>query len=160
MDGSEEKIIDELFNYANSVMNDKKIYPYVDFIVKNGVVISRGYNRERETGDLTMQGSVVAIRNAIEALGTGDLSGYSLYSFFEPTILNFDVAIWAGIKKFIWCINSSLIPRHYNNMKYLLLDYAKNHSRDITITNGVREKDAMKLVKEASNKHYYPYYLL
>lgn len=156
MDGDPQKILDELFSFTRKIMDDYKIYPYADFVVKNGVIISRGYNYEREEGDITMQSAVVAIRRAQEALETGDLSGHILYGIFEPTILGFDVALWSGIKSFVWCINSSSLPNHYNKMKYTPLDYAKNHPGEASIINGLREKEALKLVSLAKTRKYYP----
>jgi tRNA(Arg) A34 adenosine deaminase TadA len=157
MDGKKlEEILDQLFEFAKETMDKQAIYPYVSFVVKDNVIVSRGSNIEREIKDVTLQGDVVAIRNAQKALETGDLSGYILVSFFEPTILGFDVALWSGIKDFVWCINSSSLPTHYNKIKYNPLDYKKNHPKEITINNGLREKEALKLVSEAKDKKYYP----
>lgn len=153
-------IISELFDFAQDVMKTYRIYPYVSFIVKDEVIVARGYNMERETRDVTMQCSIVAIRQAQEALDTGDLSGYSLYSFFEPTILGFDVALWAGIRDFIWCINSASLPKHYNKIRYTPLNYMKYHPGEITILNELKEKEALKLVSMAKTKKYYPDNLL
>ncbi len=155
MDGNKEKIIEELFIFAKEIMDTKSLYPYVAFVVKDGVIISRGYNSEKETKDVTRQGDVDAIRNAQEALDTGDLNGYSLYSFFEPTILGFDVALWSGIKDFHWCINSKSLPKHYHKMNYTPLDYAKKHS-DISIENGIREQEALMYVEIATANKFYP----
>lgn len=160
MDGKREMIISELFEFAKEKMEKEMIYPYVSFVVKNGVIISRGSNRERETKDVTRQGDVDAIRNAQEALDTGDLSGYSLYSFFEPTILGFDVALWSGIKDFHWCINSSSLPKQYNKINYNPLSYLNAHPNEITIENGIREEEALKLVEESKQKKLYPDNLL
>lgn len=154
------KIIDELFSYAEQIMHSYKIYPFVDFIVKNEVIISRGYNNEREDGDITMQSGVVAIRKAQEALDSGNLSGYTLVGFCEPTILTFDLALWTGIKDFVWCVNSTSLRRHYNKLKYTPLDYLKQHAGEISITGGVRENDALKLAETAFKNKFYPENLL
>lgn len=155
MDG-EEKIIEELLKYGEKVMRAYKIYPYVSFIAKNGVVIARGRNTDREHPDVTLQDQVVAIRAAQEALDTGDLSRYTLYSLFEPTILGFDVALWAGIKRFVWCANKISVPNHYNNIHYGPLDYLANHPGEIFIKNGIHEKEGLRLIQTAQQNHYYP----
>lgn len=156
MDGEKlNKIVNELFDFGKEIMNKYKIYPYVSFVVKNGVIVAKGYNQSREKRDVSLQGDVVAIRNAQEALDTGDLKGYTLISLFEPTILGFDVALWAGITDFVWCINSSSLPNHYNKLKYTPLDYAQKHS-EITIKKGLKEKEALSLVKQAKAEQYYP----
>jgi tRNA(Arg) A34 adenosine deaminase TadA len=157
MDGkySRNTLIDELFAYAREIMETHKIFPYVSFIVKNGVIIARGYNRELETYDLTNQDQVVSIRAAQEVLDTGSLKGYSLYSIFEPTILGFDVALWSGITDFHWCINATSFPASYNPINYHIVDYKKRHPDQITIEPGIREKGALKLVEIAKRKKYY-----
>ena len=156
MDGNQNKVIDELFNFGTEIMNKYKIYPYTDFVVRDSVIVSRGYNYERESGDISMQSAVTAIRWAQESLEVGDLTGYTLYSLFEPTILGFDVALWSGIRNFVWCLNSSSLPKHYNKLKYTPLDYLKNHPGKITIKNGIREKEVLELVKSAKKNKYYP----
>ncbi|OGK23139.1 hypothetical protein A3A46_01220 [Candidatus Roizmanbacteria bacterium RIFCSPLOWO2_01_FULL_37_13] len=156
MDGNQNKVIDELFNFGTEIMNKYKIYPYTDFVVRDSVIVSRGYNYERESGDISMQSAVTAIRWAQESLEVGDLTGYTLYSLFEPTILGFDVALWSGIRNFVWCLNSSSLPKHYNKLKYTPLDYLKNHPGKITIKNGIREKEVLELVKIAKKNKYYP----
>lgn len=147
-------LLDELFKYAKEIMKAHQIFPYVSFIVKENVVIARGYNRERETFNLANQDQVVSIREAQKALDTGDLSGYSLYSFFEPTILGFDVALWSGITDFHWCINAKSYPSSYNPINYTIADYAKSHPGKIAIEPGIREKEALQLVKIAESKNY------
>lgn len=156
MDGKQKQLIDELFSFGQEVIKTRGIYPYVSFVVKDGVIVSRGYNMERESRDVTLQGDVVAIRNAQEALETGDLSGYTLYSLFEPTILGFDVALWSGIQDFVWCINSSSLPKFYNKLRYTPLAYAKNHPDEITIVHGIHEAEGLALVEKAKSANLYP----
>lgn len=155
-----EKLLDNLFEFAQEVMDKHGIYPYVSFVVKDGVIVSRGYNRERESRDVTSQGDVVAVRAAQVSLETGDLSGYTLVSLFEPTILGFDVALWSGIRDFVWCINSTSLPKHYNKLKYTPLDYAQKHPGEITIKHGLREPAGLDLVKQAKQHQLYPDNLL
>lgn len=154
------QLLDELFKLARETMVNEKIYPYVAMVIKDGQVISRGHNTERETRDVTNQGDVVAIRRAEAGLDTGNLTGYTLLGLFEPTILGFDVALWAGIKSFAWCINSSSLPQHYHKLNYNPLIYAKNHPGEIEIVNGLREKEGLELVKLAKQQKLYPDNLL
>ncbi|KKP85754.1 MAG: CMP/dCMP deaminase zinc-binding (Modular protein) [Candidatus Roizmanbacteria bacterium GW2011_GWA2_35_8] len=155
MDGNhkQDKLLDELFIYAKEIMIEHKIFPYVSFIAKNAVIIARGYNRERETYDLTNQDQVVSIRAAQKTLDTGSLKGYSLFWFFEPTILAFDVALWSGITDFHWCINSKSFLASYNPINYDVKDYVKAHPGKIIIKPGIREKEALELVKLAKKKN-------
>jgi tRNA(Arg) A34 adenosine deaminase TadA len=144
MAGNEDYLVDKLIEYARNHLN----LPYISFVVKSNVIVSIGYNQTYEKLDETLHGDVVAIRKAQASLETGDLSGYSLYSLFEPTILSFDVALWAGIRDFVWCINSSTVPNHYNNPKYSPLVYAGDHPGEITIRNGIRESEVLEIVNK------------
>lgn len=160
MDGKHKKIIDELFIYAKETMDKLHIFPYVSFIVKNEQIIAKGYNMATVSklpyaGDITRQGDVMAVRNAQDKLKTSDLSGYTLISFMEPTILGFDIALWAGINSFIWLINKDSAPSHYTNISYSPLNYAEKHS-DIIIKHGVREEEALKLLRYAEDNNFYP----
>jgi len=146
--------LDLLFLYAKEIMEVHKIFPYVSFIMKDGVIIARGYNRERETFDLTNQDQVVSIRAAQKTLDTDNLKSYSLLSFFEPTILAFDVSLWSGITNFHWCINSKSFPASYNPINYGVADYAKAHPGEITIEPGLREKEALTLVEIAQKQKH------
>jgi len=161
MDGNEEMILDELFSFARTIMDEYGIYPYVSFLVKDGTIVVRGFNEAKlhknlYGGDITLMSDVVTVRKAERSLDTNDLSDYILYSFFEPTILGFDVAMWARIRHFVWCVDSSSFPRHYNKIKYTPLDYLKNHPGKITIKHGIRQQEGLDLAKLAKQNKYYP----
>lgn len=157
MAGNQDKIIQELLEFAETTMHERQMIPYVDFVVKDGVIIAKGFNYNRESKDISMFSSVYTIRLAQQALDTGDLSGYSLYSIFEPTIIAFDIALWAGIKDFTWCLNVADVPQHYFTTDYSPRIFAANNPDKITIQEGLAKDEALKLVKLAESKNYFPY---
>ena len=53
-------------------------------IVRDGNVVARGRNLVPTTQDPTAHAETVALRAAAEILGTDDMTGYSLYTTFEP----------------------------------------------------------------------------
>ncbi len=53
-------------------------------IVRDEDVVARGRNLVPATNDPTAHAETVALRNASEILGTDDMTGYSLYTTFEP----------------------------------------------------------------------------
>jgi tRNA(adenine34) deaminase len=53
-------------------------------IVKNGIIIGRGYNRPRESHDPTAHAEIVAIREAAASLGNDRLNGCDLWVTLEP----------------------------------------------------------------------------
>ena len=53
-------------------------------IVRDGEVVARGRNLVPTTHDPTAHAETVALRAASEILGAEDMTGYSLYTTFEP----------------------------------------------------------------------------
>ena len=53
-------------------------------IVRDGEVVARGRNLVPTTYDPTAHAETVALRNASEILRSDDMTGYSLYTTFEP----------------------------------------------------------------------------
>ena len=53
-------------------------------IAKDGELVARGRNLVPTTNDPTAHAETVALREASAALGTDDMSGYALYTTFEP----------------------------------------------------------------------------
>ena len=53
-------------------------------IVRDGSVVARGRNLVPTTHDPTAHAETVALRAASEILGADDMTGYSLYTTFEP----------------------------------------------------------------------------
>jgi tRNA(adenine34) deaminase len=56
-------------------------------VVKDGVVIARGYNQPIGTHDPTAHAEIVALRAAAEALGNYRLPGCELYVTLEPCVM-------------------------------------------------------------------------
>ena len=150
----------ELLTFAELSMRTYRVYPYAAFVIHDNIVIAKGRNEEQETRDITRQSEVVAIRNAQNVVKAGSLSGYTILSLMEPTILSFDVALWAGIRDFAWCVDSTYFSEHYTSMSYSPLQYAKQHPTEISITRGLYSSEAVSLIEEAMKSHYYPDSLL
>jgi guanine deaminase len=69
--------------------------PFGSVIVKNGIVVGRGYNRVTATNDPTAHAEVVAIRDACTNLGTFQLTGCILYASCEPCPMCLGAIYWA-----------------------------------------------------------------
>lgn len=145
-----DELITGLLTYARRV-GEETGKPYVSFIVKDNVIIASGKNERQITRDATNFDQVVAIRKAQEALDTNDLSGHTLVSLFEPPLMSFDIALWSGIRDFVWCINANTVmhdPQFYNSVGYTPTKYAEFNPEGITIQAGVREEEALALARE------------
>ncbi len=66
---------------------DEGEVPVGAVVVKDGVVIARGYNRPIGKHDPTAHAEIVALRGAAEALGNYRLPGCELYVTLEPCVM-------------------------------------------------------------------------
>jgi guanine deaminase len=76
--------------------------PFGAVIVKDGSVLSEGWNQVTSTHDPSAHAEVVAIRRACTALQTHDLAGATLYTSCEPCPMCLATAYWAGIGRLVF----------------------------------------------------------
>ncbi len=73
--------------------------PFAALIVKDGQILSRGWDRVSSACDPTAHGEIEAIRKACEQLQTFSLQGSELYSSCEPCPMCLAACYWAGIEQ-------------------------------------------------------------
>ena len=73
--------------------------PFGAVIVKDGKVISRGFNQVTSANDPTAHAEVVAIREACKALNTFSLEGCEIYTSCEPCPMCLSAIYWARIDR-------------------------------------------------------------
>ena len=73
--------------------------PFGSVVVKNGKIISEGFNKVTTTNDPTAHGEIVAIREACKKLNNFNLNGSELYSSCEPCPMCLSAIYWARIDK-------------------------------------------------------------
>jgi len=73
--------------------------PFGAVVVKDGRIISRGWNEVTTTNDPTAHAEVVAIREACRALQTFRLDGCELYASCEPCPMCLSAIYWARIDR-------------------------------------------------------------
>jgi len=73
--------------------------PFGAIIVKDGKVISEGWNQVTSSGDPTAHAEVVAIRNACKTLNTFSLEGCILYTSCEPCPMCLSASYWARLER-------------------------------------------------------------
>ncbi|SMO37131.1 nucleoside deaminase [Solitalea koreensis] len=69
--------------------------PFGAIVVKDGIVVGRGYNSVCATNDPTAHAEVVAIREACKNLGTFQLTGCTIYTSCEPCPMCLGAIYWA-----------------------------------------------------------------
>ena len=75
--------------------------PVGSVIVKDGVVIAKGFNQSISNLDVTSHAETDAMRNAGPALGHTDLTGCTLYTTFEPCMMCAGAIVFAGVETLV-----------------------------------------------------------
>ena len=73
--------------------------PFGAVVVRDGVIIGRGWNRVVQTHDPTAHAEVVAIRHACATLGHFHLQGCELYTSCEPCPMCLAAIYWARLDR-------------------------------------------------------------
>lgn len=79
--------------------------PFGALIVKDGEILSKGFNQVTSLNDPTAHAEIDAIRKACQRLGTYDLSGCEIYSSCEPCPMCLGAIYWAHLDKIYYANN-------------------------------------------------------
>lgn len=90
-----ERFLRETIALAIEKMNSGQGGPFGALVVKNGVVVGRGWNAVTSTNDPTAHAEVVAIRDACKQLGSFQLTDCDLYTSCEPCPMCLGAIYWA-----------------------------------------------------------------
>jgi len=91
----EEKFMEEAIDLARQGMLHNAGGPFGCVIVKDGVVIGRGWNRVTSDNDPTAHAEVTAIRDACKNLHAFQLDDCEIYSSCEPCPMCMGAIYWA-----------------------------------------------------------------
>jgi guanine deaminase len=100
-----ETFMREAIRIAQEKMREDKGGPFGAVIVKDGRIISRGWNEVTSSNDPTAHAEIVAIRSACRTLGTFRLDGCELYSSCEPCPMCLATVHWARLLRFYFAAN-------------------------------------------------------
>jgi tRNA(adenine34) deaminase len=81
---------------------DKGEVPVGAVVVKDGVVIARGFNQPIGSHDPTAHAEIVALRAAAEALGNYRLPGCELYVTLEPCVMCSGAMMHARLSRIVY----------------------------------------------------------
>lgn len=91
----ENKFMAEAIRLSFEMMRANKGGPFGAVVVKDGVIIARGFNRVTSANDPTAHAEIVAIREACRKLKTFQLKGCELYTSSEPCLMCLGAIYWA-----------------------------------------------------------------
>lgn len=97
---TDDNFMEEALSLAEKAFSLDEI-PVGAVVVRDGEIISRGYNRNRELNDPTMHAEIIAIKGACEFLANERLTGCDLYVTKEPCPMCAGAIVHARIKRVI-----------------------------------------------------------
>lgn len=98
----EQKFLQRAVELSRQGMESKNGGPFGCVIVKDGEIISEGFNNVLATNDPTAHAEVVAIRKACAQLGTYQLTGCDVYTSCEPCPMCLGAIYWARPARVIY----------------------------------------------------------
>lgn len=155
---TDDEIMTQLLAYARKKMENNNAYPFASFVVKNGEIVSRAYNKRINLyGDKTTHGEMEAISEVNRSLKQKKLvvldEGYTLYSSCEPCLACFDAALWANIKTFVFSVDHHDFPDYFHDHPYSIENYEKDNPGDISVTRHVLHEEGLKIFADAKKKY-------
>ena len=91
----EQEFMKEAIRLAIDNVHERNGGPFGAVVVKDGKIISRGYNQVTANNDPTAHAEVVAIREACKALNSFQLEGCEIYTSCEPCPMCLGAIYWA-----------------------------------------------------------------
>ena len=105
MTEQDEKFMRVAINLAKKGMNKNAGGPFGAIVVKDGKIISKGYNKVTSKNDPTAHAEVVAIRKACKKLGAFQLDDCTIYTSCEPCPMCLGAIYWARPKQVFYASN-------------------------------------------------------
>lgn len=105
MTEDDKKFMRHAIGLSEKGMNLNAGGPFGAVVVKNGEIISEGFNSVTSTNDPTAHAEVIAIRRACEKLGTFQLDDCVIYTSCEPCPMCLGAIYWARPKAVFFACN-------------------------------------------------------
>jgi len=116
--------------------------PVGALVVKNGEIISTGFNTKEHDNDITSHSEIIALRKASQILGNWRLDGCDIYVTLEPC----PMCAWAILQSRIKNIYFGSYDNNYGGFSVAHLD--KLSESKPNIYGGICEQDCDNLINE------------
>ncbi len=138
----ENKFMEEALKLAQKA-NKKGEVPIGAVIVRNGKIISKGFNKREKTQNAIMHAEIVAIEKACKKLRSWRLDDCEIYVTLEPCLMCLGAIINSRIKKLVFGASDNK-----SCTKEFLLSKNNSLNHNLEIESGILEEDCAKLLKE------------
>ena len=140
---------DEEFMRIAIEESKKGDWPYGAVVVKDGVIVAKGFNTANRDRDTTAHAEVNVIRAAIKAVPNLSLKGHTLYSSSESCPMCTGAEIWAGISRVVFGASiQQLIGVGQPQINTSSAALTKTAFINIELTGGVLAAEALKVVQD------------
>ena len=119
-------------------------WPVGAVIVRDGVVLATGQNRQNTEADVTWHAETDVIRAAIRAHGAGRVAGATLYSTMEPCPMCAWTLKLVGIRRLVLGLRHATLKRT-DLGAYSVEAFCTLTGYDLELTTGVRDAECLAL---------------
>lgn len=123
--------------------------PVGAIVVKDNVIIGKGYNQIQQLNDATAHAEMIAISAASETLQNKYLSGCTLYVTLEPCAMCAGALVWSKIDRVVFGATDDKAGG-CGSLFNICSNNKLNHQ--VEIIQGVLENDSEHLLKEFFKK--------
>lgn len=114
-------------------------------IVRDGIVLARGYNKKESRHDPTAHAEIIALRAAAKKLGSWRLEGCELYVTLEPCVMCMGALLQARIKRLVFATEDPKAGA-CGSLYDLSNDMRMNHR--FKVKSGIMQKEASLILKD------------
>jgi tRNA(adenine34) deaminase len=126
-------------------------WPYGALIVKDGVIVAKGFNTTTRDRDPTAHAEVNVIRAAMSAIHEPSLKGCTLYTSSESCPMCTGAFIWAGVSRVVFGASiEELIDAGQPQIKTSSEALIRTAFIKVELTGGVLAAEALKVVRDWS----------
>lgn len=119
-------------------------WPVGSVLVRDGVVLATGQNRQNTERDVTWHAEFEALRRATREHGVASLAGATVYSTMEPCPMCAGAMKLAGIARLVLGTRHATL-RRTDLGTYSIETFCRMAGYDLALTTGVRESECTAL---------------
>ncbi|MFN0301087.1 MAG: nucleoside deaminase [Burkholderiales bacterium] len=140
---NDEQYMDSALALAAEAMH-RGDWPAGAIVVRDGIVIGRGNNRQVTGCDITLHAETEALRDAFKRLGATDLGGATMYASMEPCPMCAWAIRLAGITRLVLGARNADLNRT-DLGTYSIETFGALVGASIALTTGVRNAECVAL---------------
>jgi len=125
-------------------------WPVGSVLVRDGIVLATGQNRQNTERDVTWHAEFEAMRRARQAQGAEKLAGATVYSTMEPCPMCAGAMKLAGIARLVLGTRHATLQRT-DLGTYSIESFCRLAGYDLELTTGVREAECTALRRRWGN---------